>query len=201
MFRNIGGLQIRRVPVASAAAPGTVPGTVKHILPTFMQYQQQSNWCWSACGTSVGLFFETGNWTQCGTATALIRGTSCYKGQPLDCCKSPSSCNCYGYLDASLKYTLTFNSMLSGKYDANNIQTQINMGRPVCVRVAWTGGGAHFLAITGYSYPNTSSPSNFTIYLQDPIYGSSSMLLSNFPSKYHGGGTWTTTFLTQPTSN
>lgn len=138
--------------------------------------------------TSVGLFFQTGNWTQCDTANHCLNRT--------DCCSKPSNCNVYGYLDQSLTYCKSFNTMMSGTYSAANIENQINMGRPVCVRVAWNGGGAHFLAMTGYSYPDTS-PNTVTIYLQDSIYGASSMLLTNFPSQYHGGGTWTHTYLTQ----
>ncbi|MDB4914150.1 MAG: hypothetical protein JWM95_1794 [Gemmatimonadetes bacterium] len=173
-----------------AAHLGAV-GTVVHLLPPFMQPQQQSNWCWSADGTSVGLFFQTGAWTQCGTACGCLGRT--------DCCNSPcpGPCNVYGYLDQSLRFTQSFNSMMGGTATAAQIQTQINMGYPVCVRVAWNGGGAHFLAITGYSYPD-SNPSAFTIYLQDSIYGGSSVLLTDFPSSYHGGATWTHTYYTEP---
>jgi hypothetical protein len=109
----------------------------------------------------------------------------------------PDACNCYGYLDDSLTYTKSFNTMMSGTYSASDIETQINLGYPVCVRVAWFLGGAHFLAITGFSYPG-DDPSVFTIYLQDSIYGSSSILLSEFASDYESGGNWTHTYLTQP---
>jgi len=194
MPSKIGGLKVTRV---YAAPAGGSSGVVQHIFPDFMQHQQQSNWCWSACGTSVGIFFQTGSWTQCDTATGCIQGTDCYHGQPLNCCTNPSSCNCYGYLNAALTYTKSFNQMFGGTYSASDIEVQINMGRPVCVRVAWTHGGAHFLAMTGYSYPD-DAPSTVTIYLQDSIYGSSSMLLTDFPSQYHGVGTSTHTYLTQP---
>jgi hypothetical protein len=103
----------------------------------------------------------------------------------------------YGYLNLSLTYTKSFNTMMGGTYPAGNIEAQLDNDHPVCVRVAWNGGGAHFLAMTGYSYPS-GSPNTVTVYLQDSIYGSSSMLLTDFPSQYHGGGTWTHTYLTQP---
>ncbi|MCW2308735.1 papain-like cysteine protease family protein [Rhodobium gokarnense] len=165
---------------------------ISRVLPLNMQHQQQTNWCWSAVGTSVGLFFQTGSWTQCDTANGCL-GYS-------DCCNNPvpSPCNVYGYLDRSLTYTKSFASMTGSTASAATIESQINTGYPVCVRVAWTGGGAHFLSITGYSFP-VSNPSNVTIYLEDSIYGTTSMPLADFPAQYHGGGTWTHTYYTKPT--
>ena len=172
------------------------------IIPNFMQKQLQSNWCWAACATSVGLYFKTGSWTQCGTANYCIPSTSCWKGPSQNCCSSPSSCNCYGALDQALKYTKSFNEMRTGPMSATDIPAQIKLMRPICVRVLWNAGGAHFMAITGFQSPiwRSDSPatSAYYIYLQDPIYGSSSMLYTDFPSKYQGGGTWTYTYLTQP---
>lgn len=159
------------------------------MLPEFMQHQEQSNWCWSAVGTSVGLLFETGSWTQCATATALLSAG--------DCCSDPGPCNVYGYLDKSLQYTQSLDSWDSGTAPTNVIQDNIDAGHPVCTRVAWTGGGAHFMAITGYSYPN-DDPNDVTIWIQDSIYGTSSMPYAEYPAQYHSGGTWTTTYFTKP---
>ncbi|MDX1996772.1 MAG: papain-like cysteine protease family protein [Thermoanaerobaculia bacterium] len=178
----------------SALALAGSPSVIAHILPAFMQKQQQANWCWSAAGTSVGIFFQTGSWTQCDTATGCLNQLN--PGKTYNCCSNAKPCNVYGYLDVSLTYCLSYASMVSGTVSATTVEGQINMGRPVCVRVAWTGGGAHFLAMSGYSYPE-ADPSAVTIYLQDSIYGSSSMKFTNFPSKYHGGGTWTHTYYTK----
>ncbi|MBK8256659.1 MAG: hypothetical protein IPK82_28805 [Polyangiaceae bacterium] len=175
-----------------SAAGGAAPITSKR-LPQFMQIQTQTNWCWSACGTSVGLLFVTGQWTQCGTACGCLNRT--------DCCDSPvpGGCNVYGYLDQALTFTKSFDKMTSGTMNATNIRQNIDAGKPVCARVAWTNGGAHFVAITGYFFP-TANPSNFTIFLQDSIWGASSMLLADFPARYQGGGTWTHTYTTAKTA-
>lgn len=175
---------------AKSYAAGADPN-VTNVLSMTMQPQLQTNWCWSAVGTSVGLFFVTGAWTQCDTANG------CLNLQGTDCCVTPGPCNVYGYLNLALTYTKSFNTSFAGTVSAADIQAQIDQGFPVCVRVAWTGGGAHFLSITGYSYPN-SDPTQVTIYLEDSIYGNSTMLLADFPTNYHGGGTWTHTYLTQP---
>ncbi len=159
------------------------------VLSQFMQPQKQSNWCWSAVGTSVGLFFQTGDWKQCSTATACLslRGMS-----GLDCCNDPTTCNVYGYLNDSLNHTKSLASWQAGTASLNQIQSEINAEHPVCVRVAWSLGGAHFMAITGYN--------DGTISIQDSIYGTSSMLYSDYPASYHSGGTWTHTYYCKPNS-
>ncbi|HEU4556578.1 MAG TPA: papain-like cysteine protease family protein [Longimicrobium sp.] len=161
---------------------------MSRILTDFMQPQQESNWCWAAVGTSVGLFLETGSWTQCDTANACLGET--------DCCTTPAVCNVYGYLENSLDYTNSLASTTS-TCTAAQLETEINAGHPVCARVAWFTNGAHFMAMTGYSYPSTS-PATVTVYLQDSIYGDTSMLFADFARHYQSGGRWTTTYFTAP---
>jgi hypothetical protein len=176
---------------AAAAAGAAGAGITTRTLSMVMEHQQQTNWCWSAVATSVGLFFQTGDWTQCGTANGCLNlpGT--------DCCTDPGPCDVYGFLNQSLTFTKSFNTFFSGTASAADIQAEIGQNDPVCVRVAWNTDGAHFLSITGYSFPD-SDPSQFTLYLEDSIYGNTTMLLTDFPADYHGGGTWTHTYLTQP---
>ncbi|MBF0283334.1 MAG: hypothetical protein HQL51_02640 [Magnetococcales bacterium] len=167
--------------------------TVLHYLPLVMQRQTQTNWCWSAVGTSVGLFFQTGQWTQCDTANG------CLKLAGVNCCNAPTpaACNVYGYLDKALTYTKSFKSVSSGTATTQALADQINMGRPVGVRVEWNGGGAHFMAITGYKYCAILS-SVVTIVIQDPIFGETIMLYRDFAANYQSGGTWNGTYLTKP---
>ena len=187
---TLAGLALRPLAPAGGAADASV---TTHVLPTFMQQQLQSNWCWSAVATSVGLLFKTGQWTQCATVDGCLPSTVCCNTP------TPASCNQYGYLDKSLTYTRSFNPpFLYGPYSATNVEAQISSGLPVCVRVQWNGStAAHFLAITGYSYPD-ADPSSVTIDLQDSIYGTTSMAYADFPAQYHGGAVWTHTYLTKP---
>src|SRR4029079_16590575 len=113
-----------------------------------IKQQEHTNWCWSAVATSVGLFFQTGDWTQCGTANGCLNlpGT--------DCCTDPGPCNVYGFLNQSLTFTKSLNQFFEGTAPASDIEEQVGQNDPVCVRVAWNGGGAHFLSITGYSFPD-----------------------------------------------
>ncbi|MCU0120562.1 hypothetical protein N8H74_20060 [Pseudomonas sp. B2M1-30] len=145
-----------------------------------MQRQTQSNWCWAAVSASVGNYFGTGSWTQCGVASSAL---------DRNCCNQPGPCNVYGYLDQALRITRSYNGMGQGSLSMSAIQNQINMGRPVCLRCAWYGGGAHFLAIYGTN-------GNYVL-VADSIYGYSTRALNSFPGSYNGGGTWTTTYFTQ----
>jgi hypothetical protein len=186
---DLAGLPLRPLPPAGGGAP---PAQTSQILPAFMQCQQQSNWCWSAVATSVGLLFKTDNWTQCATVNGCLQSS--------DCCTSPipSACNVYGYLDQSLTYTKSYHGpLLYGSISVADLEAQLNSGNPVCVRVAWNGGGAHFLSIAGYGYP-VNDPASVTIYLQDSFYGPTSMALADFATNYHTGGDWTNTYLTKP---
>ncbi|MGC5703198.1 hypothetical protein J4P02_23670 [Pseudomonas sp. NFXW11] len=146
-----------------------------------IQPQTQSNWCWAALSASVGNYYGTGSWTQCGVANAeLGRNT---------CCNQPGPCNVYGYLDSALRTTRSYGGMREDRMQMPAIDNQLSMGRPVGLRCAWYGGGAHFLAIYG-------SDGGY-ILVADSIYGYSTRALNSFPGSYNGGGNWTHTYFTR----
>ncbi|RON11494.1 hypothetical protein BK659_01425 [Pseudomonas brassicacearum] len=146
-----------------------------------MQRQTQTNWCWAAVSASVGNYYGTGSWTQCVVANDELDRNSC--------CNQPGPCNVYGYLDSALRTTRSFASMSQGSIQMNAIENQINMGRPIGIRVAWYGGGAHFLTFYGTN-------GNYVL-VADSIYGYSTRALNTFPGSYNGGGNWTTTYFTR----
>lgn len=170
------------------------PRTLKSTLPTetrgtqlprFMQRQEQSNWCWAAVATSVGLLLETGRWTQCDTASRCFSPAR-------SCCGDPERCNEYGYLDKALDQTMSLDFHENAPAKQKRIKRHIEEGRPVCTRVAWDANGAHFMAITGYSLDDDDE---MTITIQDPQHGICSMRLSDYPGRYPAGsGTWTHTY-------
>lgn len=152
-------------------------------LPQFMQHQMQDNWCWAANGASVGDFYwGVGSYTQCGVANICQNKTTC--------CNYPGGCNQYGYLDQALQAAKSYDSMIGGSISFTMIQQRIGSRQPVGTRVAWNGGGAHFMMITGYDTNGTK------ITLQDPWYGTSTIAFSSYASSYHGGGDWTHTYFT-----
>jgi hypothetical protein len=70
---------------------------------------------------------------------------------------------------------------------------QIREGRPLGVRVAWSGGGAHFLAVGGYR----DLPVQY-VHVEDPWYGPSDIPFSTLVGSYQGIGTWTNSYWTKP---
>jgi hypothetical protein len=82
----------------------------------------------------------------------------------------------------------------------NDLLAELNQDRPVCVRVAWAGGGAHILAVRG-AFTDAAGDH---IDVADPYSGYASRLFKDFPSN-HGPvvppgatHTWTHSYRTRP---
>jgi hypothetical protein len=149
-----------------------------------MQHQQQTQWCWAAPSVSVNLYYHPASGRmQCGVVnTALGQTTCCTNG-------SSSACNQPWYLDRALLIVGNLNTWTSGKATFATVKAEINGCRPLCLRIGWTGGGGHFVAVYGYSGSN--------INIGDPWYGNSVVNYAVFPGGYHGGGSWTHSYFTK----
>ena len=150
-----------------------------------METQQQSNWCWAATSVSVARYYDPNmTWTECALVGAELGRN--------DCCGAggPGPCNQPNVLDAPLRRVGHLNNMIGGTTSRDNLQRELRAGRPVCARTAWSGGGAHFVAITGYA------PGDL-IEVDDPISGVSDVDYDVFTSAYLNSGTWTHTYFTQ----
>jgi Papain-like cysteine protease AvrRpt2 len=154
-----------------------------------MQHQLQTNWCWAAVSTSVSHYYDSSStWTQCAVANAELGQTTC-------CANGGSSaCNQSWYLDKALARTGNFVSW-SGPADFSSVDTEIDAGRPVGVRIGWSGGGGHFVVIAGYDEALLARTDYVAI--ADPWYGSSDVAWDTFKTSYQGSGTWTHTFYTK----
>lgn len=157
-----------------------------HRLDFTMQHQQQTNWCWAAVATSVSLFYDPAStWTQCAVANAEL-------GRD-DCCGAGAggACNVYGFLGSSLTTVGHFDHSTGSTSTFAEVQTEIDGGRPLCARTAWSGGGAHFLAIIGYRILGDM------LAVDDPWYGKSDVSYATFGSSYQGSGSWTHSYFTR----
>ncbi len=150
-----------------------------------MQHQQQTQWCWAAVATSTSLFFDSNSqWTQCTLVNAeLGQSTCCNNG-------STSACNRPWYLDRALGRTGNLSSLTGSAEPFATIQQQNGQGRPLGARIGWSGGGGHFVMLTG-------TGNNQTLTVQDPWYGTSTSTYNSFRSHYQGNGTWTHSYFTQ----
>jgi hypothetical protein len=152
-----------------------------------MQPQQQTNWCWAAVSTSVSLFYDPAStWTQCSVANGEL-GRS-------DCCGSgaATACNVYGYLASALQRVGHLDHWDGNVASFQAVDDEVDAGRPIGIRVAWSGGGAHFLAVIGY----LEDTQNY-VAVDDPIYGKSDVTYDALKTSYQGSGTWTHSYYTK----
>jgi Papain-like cysteine protease AvrRpt2 len=155
------------------------------VLNFTIQQQEEDNWCWAACGASTGLFFQSASgWTQCAVANGELGRA--------DCCATPvpNPCNVYGYLDQALAVVGHFDHMDGTQEPEAVVFTEICAGRPLGVRIAWSGGGAHFVMCIGDDNAGT-------VTVADPFYGTSTIPFGTLQSGYQGSGTWTHSYFTQ----
>jgi hypothetical protein len=150
-----------------------------------MQTQQQANWCWAATSVSVAQYYDAATtWTQCAVANGEL-GRS-------DCCGvgATGPCNVPNTLNTALTRVGHLNTMVGGTVTRETLHQELRAGRPVCARTAWSGGGAHFVAVTGYA------PGDL-IEIDDPVSGVSDVDYDVFTTAYLGTGSWTHSYFTQ----
>jgi hypothetical protein len=153
-----------------------------------MQGQQQTNWCWAATSTSVAQFYNPNSgWTQCLVANGEL-GRS-------DCCGAGASgpCNVPWFLDTALTRVGRLDHWTGSVATVAEIENEVTFARPLCLRVAWSGGGAHFLAIRGHYIVGGTD----FVSVDDPIYGKSDVSYAVLQSSYQGTGSWTHTYYTR----
>jgi hypothetical protein len=82
---------------------------------------------------------------------------------------------------------------IAGPLPFGRIQKEILAGRPVCARVAWPGSTiGHFILIYGCGKSKNGSQ---WLYVEDPLYGSSTWLYSEFCRNYqYAEGRWSHTY-------
>jgi hypothetical protein len=158
-----------------------------HLLDLAVPHQEQANWCWAATGDGVAHYYDkTSTWTQCLIANANLNRS--------DCCGNGASgpCNVYGFLNDALTAVGHYDHMAAQVASFQVVEGEVGAGRPLGVRVAWSGGGAHFLAIGGFR----DLPDNY-LHVEDPWYGPSDIAHATLESAYQGSGKWTHTYWTK----
>lgn len=157
-----------------------------------MQYQEQTEWCWSATTVSITLYYDApSTWTQCTLANNQLGRT--------DCCTAGNSapCNEAWYPPTALTATGHFAQTKSGRLSFSELCTQIDEHRPISVNLQWypANSGGHNLAIDGYESGDDSGRPLISI--KDPWWGPSTQDYEAFPGSYNGGAAWYETYLTQ----
>jgi len=168
-------------------------------MPFPIEQQEQALWCWAAVSDSADHYFDTASTLkQCIVAKAVL-------GR--DCCGNPPACNQAMKLqDALSSIGRLAKPPSSGPPSFNKLKNELNALRPVAVRIAWFGGGAHFVLICGFKVLRSGVTK---LEIADPFYGDVVNgtyfgiweIDSNlFPQAYQDGGNWDATYFLQAKS-
>ena len=174
-LQSIGG------PFPSAALGG---GPVHRVPGFHVPLQEQTNWCWAAVAAGVAAHYGA-VWQQCNLAGLELGQQCCPAG--INACL----CNVPYYLDCALIRVSHFRAMMFGVASFNpEVMTEINANFPIGVRIGWSDGSGHFLAIAGYS----TNGRQF-VDVEDPWWSASTVTYAWLQSGYQGG-VWTHTYWT-----
>jgi hypothetical protein len=151
-----------------------------------MERQKERNWCWAAVTVSVDRYFRATSvdLEQCELAGKMFRAGVCGNEKHFN---KPRKLQDALRLVDNLK-----NQPLNGPLQFENLRHEINSNRPVCARIQWRGGGAHFIVIDGC----TEFDSGFRqVHIQDPDSGPGVMSYDELAYAYRFHGEWTHSFL------
>ena len=161
-----------------------VPAPVWKLLNFKNALQERTNWCWAAVAFNVASYYDPSTaFTQCSIASGELR-------QDCGCCDDatdPDPCNVYGYLMSSLFRVGHFEKWLTRPATADEVHDEIDDDRPLCVRIVWNGGGAHFVVIAGYADKGSTADGKRDIggvAIADPWWGLSDIDFEDFPTGY-----------------
>jgi hypothetical protein len=165
--------------------------TQRRCLCFTMQHQEQTQWCWSAVATSVAHYYNAASaWTQCSLVNAELGRT--------DCCTDPASsaCNQPWTLNTVLTRVGHLASVTGGTTSFADVRGEIDNGRPLGVRIGWSGGGGHFNVISCYTWTRLIRGGQ-SVQVEDPWYGTSVWDYGAFCTSYQGTGVWTHSYRTK----
>jgi hypothetical protein len=151
-----------------------------------MEHQEEGNWCWAAVSATVDRYFDPAKaLAQCAIASKVLEK---------NCCYDKDANNEGATLEDALGAVSRQREAQAGPLEFQKLKSEIDSEMPVCVRIGWTKGGAHFVSLYGYRVLDSGAK---TIEVGDPWYGNSTQDFDQFPAYYRGGGQWTDTFLTK----
>ncbi len=180
------------------------------ILDIQLHHQKLAYWCWVAVGTSIIHYYNEDDLQQCDLATRELTSDA-RSGVSKSCCPptNNSSCDQPWYLGDVLKHYYLFHQFIAKPASFNEIQAEIDQGRPMVVRLEWEEGmnpnPAHFIIICGYAQKGGD---NYVI-IKDPAHshlendegsGHHEYIYDDLFTHYIGTAQtkWTHTYFTQP---
>jgi hypothetical protein len=161
--------------------------------------QEQSNWCWAACGSMLYWAYKPGTISQCAFV-AVSRDNE--NSNLFDCnnlssstanpCTSPGTFNspqslytCGGSIENVLDHYGISSTGYGNAFSATDLTNATHAKKHMVARWGWNSGGGHFVVIYRYSGGNVS--------YNNPAYGSSYTWTYNTFKTANNQATWTHT--------
>jgi ABC-type bacteriocin/lantibiotic exporter with double-glycine peptidase domain len=154
-----------------------------------MQPQEQTEWCWAAVAASIANFYARNNQSkQCDVVNKTLRRT--------DCCRDGSSdfCNQQVDVDTALSRVGHLQRKQPGQPDFNIVVAEMNAGRPLAVRILWSGGGGHVIVVYG-------ATNDRKVNVADPENANDMVLIPFDDFVYKDIGSWDKSFFTRSKSS
>jgi hypothetical protein len=147
------------------------------VLELAVERQERPNWCWAAIAQAMARYFACGEYRQSEVAAACGCGDAGGDGDTLTLDRALTAMGCAFY-------------WTPGKPSFQRLVFELNRGLPVCARIQWHGGDAHFVVIHGYR-------SDQALMVADSIDGHGFQPYQAFPTTYGvRSGVWTETYWT-----
>ncbi len=161
--------------------------------------QEQSNWCWAACGAMLYWAYKPGTISQCNfVAVSRNKENSdlfdCnnLSSSTADPCTSPGTFNspqslytCGGSIENVLDYYGISSTGYGNAFSATDLTNATQARKHMVARWGWNSGGGHFVVIYRYAGGNVS--------FNNPAYGSSYTWTYNTFKTANNQATWTHT--------
>jgi hypothetical protein len=174
--------------ITVTASTGTTDLKSVSIMSFYTEMQFQSDWCWAAVSKNVSFFFDSASpWTQCKIVNKCFAATI----GKTDCCQDGLSilCDRPGSLSQALTTVNNLESFISGSPMIDDIRTQISAGKPVGIMINWSGGGAHFITVTGVGPDQPAAADQTMVAVEDTLNGPSYITYATLIGSYRGAGT------------
>jgi hypothetical protein len=150
-----------------------------------IETQEKSEWCWAAVAVSIDKYFDSKSpLKQCDIAKRVLGNDKC--------CNGGDDCNKAMTLIGALNSIKRLSSTLTSPLSFELVRRELDAGRPVCARIKWNGGGAHFVVITGYEILPSGARH---VDVADPHSPDTTVDYDDLRNAYYGDGTWVDTYL------
>ena len=170
--------------------------TTGNYVPAYIQ--EQSNWCWAACGSMIYWAYKSGSISQCSYVAksrdqenALLFDCDNLSNSTSSPCTYPSTFNspqslysCGGSNENVFDYYGISSTGYSRAFSTSELTTAMSARKMCLARWGWTSGGGHLVVVNRYKSGN--------VYFNNPLSGAVIWSYNTFKTA-NSRGTWTHT--------